>query len=313
MKRRFLITFTLLVSMFGTTRAQWDVQFSDFTTLKSFFNPAVSGTDGMLDVSLAYSLQMAGYDDAPRTMYAGANMPIYFLSPRHGAGINLFNDEIGIFKTTRIGLQYAFNMKVGEKGRIALGIQGAILSETIDPGDIILEDASDPAFPTSSADGKVFDLGAGIYYYSPKLWIGLSGQHLTKPTINIGDRNELSISRVFYFMAGSNIKIKNTLLSVQPAVMVQSDFQSWREDIQCKVTYEYEARKFYAGVGYSPDISVTAMIGGYFHGVQLGYSYQMYTQGVGLQNGSHEIVLNYKTNLDLFKKGKNLHKSARFL
>jgi len=39
----------------------------------------------------------------------------------------------------------------------------------------------------------------------------------------------------------------------------------------------------------------------------------MYTQGVGADHGSHEIVFNYKTNLDLFKKGKNMHKSARFL
>jgi len=95
--------------------------------------------------------------------------------------------------------------------------------------------------------------------------------------------------------------------------MVQTDMQSWREDIQCKLAYEYEGRKFYAGVGYSPNISVTAMIGGNFHGIQLGYSYQMYTAGVGIQNGAHELVFRYQTDLDLFRKGKNLHKSVRFL
>lgn len=313
MKRRFTTIATMLALSFQAVQAQWDVQYSDFTALKSFYNPAVAGTEGMLDVALAYSLQMVGYDNAPRTMYAGASMPVYFLSPRHGAGISLLSDEIGIFKTTQISVQYAFNVKIGQKGRLALGVQGAMMSETIDPGDMILEDASDPAFPTSSTDGKTVDLGAGLYYYSPKLWIGLSGQHLMSPTINMGEKYEVEVSRVFYFMAGGNIKIKNTLLSLQPALMVQSDLQSWREDIQCKCTYEFEAKKFYAGIGYSPDISVTAMIGGVFHGIQLGYSYQMYTQGVGLQNGSHEIVLKYKTNLDLFKKGKNLHKSVRFL
>ena len=95
--------------------------------------------------------------------------------------------------------------------------------------------------------------------------------------------------------------------------MVQTDLQSWREDIQCKATYEFEGRKFYAGVGYSPNTSVTALIGGYFHGIQLGYSYQMYTSGVGYTNGAHEIVLNYQTDLDLFKKGRNMHKSVSFL
>ncbi len=313
MKRLIPILLTLLGLAAQPVRAQWDVQYSDFTTLKSFYNPAVAGTEGLLDVAIAYSLQMAGYDNAPRTMYAGASMPIYILSPRHGAGVSLLSDELGIFKTTQISLQYAFNMKIGEKGRLAIGVQGAMMSETIDPGDMILEDASDPAFPTSSTEGKTLDLGAGVYYYSPKLWAGLSAQHLMSPTVNIGEKYQLDISRVLYFMAGGNIKIKNTLLSLQPAVMVQSDFQSWREDIQCKCTYEFESRQFYAGIGYSPDISATVMIGGYFHGIQLGYSYQMYTQGVGLQNGAHEIVLRYKTSLDLFKKGKNLHKSVRFL
>lgn len=100
---------------------------------------------------------------------------------------------------------------------------------------------------------------------------------------------------------------------MQPSLFVQSDLQSWREDVQCKLTYEYEKRKFYCGVGYSPNTSVTALIGGYFHGIKLGYSYQMYTGGVGLENGSHEIVLSYQTDLDLFKKGRNRHKSVRFL
>ncbi len=303
----------MLISTLQMAHAQWDVQFSDFTTLKSFYNPAISGTDGLLDVSLAYSLQMAGYENAPKTMYAGANMPIYFLSSNHGAGLSLMSDEIGMFKTSKLTVQYAYNTKLGDKDRLAIGFQGSMMSETIDPSGMKLEDASDPAFPTSSADGKTFDLGAGFYYYSPKWWAGLSVQHLLEPSIVMSDKYQLDISRVFYFMAGGNIKIKNTLLSLQPAVMVQSDLQSWREDLQCRVTYEYESRQFFVGLCYSPNVSVTAMIGSNFHGVQLGYSYQMYTQGVGLQNGSHELVLNYKTNLDLFKKGKNLHKSVRFL
>ena len=313
MGKKILIVIAILSASVRGVYAQWDVQFTDFTTLKAYFNPAVSGTDGLLDVSIAYSLQMAGYDGAPKTMYAGANMPIYFFGPRHGAGVSLFSDEIGIFKTSKLGVQYAFNMKLGQKGRIAVGVQGGMMNETIDPSGMILAEDNDPAFPTSSTEGKVWDFATGVYYYSPKIWAGLSAFHLMAPTIEVGEKYEINLSRTYYFMAGGNIKLKNTLLSLQPAVMVQTDFQSWREDIQCKAFYEYDSRTFYAGLGYSPGISVTAMIGGNFHGVQLGYSYQMYTQGVGAIHGTHEVVLNYKTDLDLFKKGKNLHKSARFL
>ena len=48
-------------------------------------------------------------------------------------------------------------------------------------------------------------------------------------------------------------------------------------------------------------------------GICLGYNYQMYTEGVGAVNGSHELVVSYQSNLDLFKKGRNRHKSVRWL
>ncbi len=289
------------------------MQFSDFTALKSYYNPAVSGTEGILNVQAAYSMQMVGYDDAPATMYVGADLPIYFLSPRHGAGVSFLNDEIGIFKTTKISLQYAYNAKIGKKGRLAIGFLGGLLSETIDPSGLELEDNSDPAFPSSQMDGNTVDLGAGLYYYHPKMWLGISGQHLLAPTIEIGETNEMELSRMFYLMGGCNIKLKNSLLTLQPSFLVQSDLDTWREDVQCKMLYEYDGKKFYGGLGYSPNTSVTFLVGGYFHGIKLGYNYQMYTSGVGYINGSHELVLGYQADLDLFKKGRNRHKSVRWL
>ncbi len=313
MARRILTIITVWITLTVTVRAQWDVQFSDYTRMKSFYNPAVSGVEGKLDVCGAYSMQMVGYEGAPTTMYFGANLPIYFLSPRHGAGVNLMSDQIGIFKTQKISLQYAYNFKLGKKSRLAIGLQGALMSETIDPSGLELEEQSDPAFPTSEAKGSGFDVGAGLYFHHPVFWGGLSAQHLTSPTLEIGDRNELEISPMYYLMGGCNIKLKNTFLSLQPSFLVQSDLASWREDIQCKLTYDYKEKKLFGGVGYSPNTSVTFLVGGDFHGVSLGYSYQMYTSGVGYGNGSHELVVSYQTDLDLFKKGRNKHKSVRFL
>lgn len=313
MLRRILTLAVLWAVLLCEASAQWDVQFSDYTRLKSFYNPAVSGVDGKLNVAGAYSMQFVGYEGAPNTLYFGADLPIYFLSPRHGAGVNLMSDQIGMFKTQKISLQYAYNIKLGKKGRLAIGVQGSMLSEEIDPSDVELEDASDPAFPTSSVKGSGFDLGAGLYFHHPKFWAGVSAQHLTSPTLEVGERHEVEISPMYYLMGGYNIKLKNTLLTLQPSFLVQTDFQSWREDIQCKLAYEYQEKKLFGGVGYSPNTSVTFLVGGDFHGVSLGYSYQLYTSGVGWKNGSHELVLSYQTDLDLFKKGRNKHKSVRFL
>ena len=48
-------------------------------------------------------------------------------------------------------------------------------------------------------------------------------------------------------MGGCNIRFKNSFLSLQPSFMVMSDFKSWREDVQCRLAYEYESRSFYVG------------------------------------------------------------------
>lgn len=303
----------LLLAPFAAARAQWDVQFSDYTALKSYYNPAASGTDGLLDVKGAYSMQMVGYDDAPATMYVDASMPVYFLSPRHGAGLSFMSDNIGIFTTTKITLQYSYNIKIGQKGRLAIGFAGGMLSEKIDPSGMELEDKNDPAFPTSQQDGSKLDLGTGLYFWHPKAWAGISVQHALAPTIEVGETNMVEVPRMYYLMGGCNIKVKNSLITLQPSFLVQSDLDSWREDFQCKATYEYEGKRFYGGLGYSPSTSVTFLAGGTFHGIGLGYSYQMYTSGVGAVNGSHELVVNYQTDLDLFKKGRNRHKSVRWL
>ena len=293
--------------------AQNEVQFSDYTRLKSYYNPAVSGTEGKLNVVAAYSMQFVGFEDAPKTMYVGADLPIFFLGPRHGAGASLMSDDVGIFKQMTLSLQYAYNVKIGKKGRLAIGVNGGLIQETIDPSGLKLTDTNDPVFQGSESKGSRVDLSAGVYFYHPKYWASLSARHLTAPLIEVGQTMLYQIDRMYYLMGGGNIRLKNSLFSLHPSFLVMTDLHNWREDVQLKVNYEYEGRSFYAGVGYSPTISTSFFLGGVFHGVGLGYSYQLYTTGVGMLNGSHEITLGYQTDLDLFKKGRNRHKSVRFL
>jgi hypothetical protein len=66
-------------------------------------------------------------------------------------------------------------------------------------------------------------------------------------------------------------------------------------------------------MSYSPQHSVTLFVGGRFKGVDLSYSYEANTEGMGMESGHHEVTLGYRLDLDLSKKGKNLHKSVRWL
>ena len=55
------------------------------------------------------------------------------------------------------------------------------------------------------------------------------------------------------------------------------------------------------------------LVGGSFHGIVLGYSYEFYTSGLNPGNGSHELFVGYQQDINLVKKGKNKHKSVRIL
>ena len=95
--------------------------------------------------------------------------------------------------------------------------------------------------------------------------------------------------------------------------MLRFDGKAFRADLTARLEYAREKKHLYGGLGYSPQHSVTAFVGGMFHGVDLSYSYEANTEGIGMQSGQHEITLCYRMDLDLGKKGRNRHKSLRYL
>jgi type IX secretion system PorP/SprF family membrane protein len=314
MGKKIALMMVLLAAAATRVWAQYDVSFSNYWALQQFYNPATSGMNSKLNVAAAYSMQLTGFDNAPATMYAGADLPVFFIGPKHGVGVGFLNDAIGLFTHKKFYLQYAYHQKM-LGGTLSLGVQGGFLSETFDGSKAVTNDASDPAIPTSSVTGSAFDLGAGLFYQHNKWYMGLSAMHCLSPVVTLGTdkTNELDIKPVFYLLGGYNIKLKQPFITVLPSVMVQSDLTGYRADITCRVAYSGSKHKMYGGVSYSPTNSVTFMLGGDFHGVSLGYSYELYTSAIGAMSGGHELVLGYQTNLDLFKKGKNKHKSVRIL
>lgn len=313
MKRLLWIGLFLLTTL--GVRAQYDVAFTNYWALQSFYNPAATGLDGLLNVQAAYSMQMAGFEDAPASMYVGADMPVFFLSPRHGMGVGFLNDDAGVFKNKKFFLQYAYHQPMFG-GRFSIGARAGLLQDGFDGTDLEVEHSNDPAFASSDVNGTGFDLDVGLRYSYKQVWyVGVSAMHCLGPTISLGDDKiyEISIDPSLYLAGGYKLKFRQPQYALMTNACLRTDMQDWRADITARLAYDGEKHKLYGGVNYSPTKSVAVMLGIDFHGINLGYSYEMYTRGIGAINGTHELVLGYQTDLDLFKKGKNLHKSVRLL
>lgn len=276
------------------------------------YNAAAVGKESRLNIDAVYAIGMAGYENNPQTMYAAVDVPFLFLKSYHGAGIQFMNDQIGLFTHQKLSIQYAYKHKLFG-GTISVGVSVGVLSENFDGSDLDLEDSSDPAFSSSELDGNAFDLGVGLYYIRGPWYVGVSAQHLTSPLVELGETNEIQIDPTYYFTAGYNIKLRSPFLTIKPSVLFQTDWVDRRADITGRLVYEHEQRMMYGGVTYSPEKSVTFLVGGKVHGVVLGYSYELYTSGISAVNGSHELFVGYQMDINLIKKGKNKHKSVRIL
>ena len=316
MKRPVSLLLILCLAVFQDLKAQSDAHFNNFLEVENFYNPAAMNRNGRTNVVGALSMQMAGYTHAPVSMFIGANMPVPFGEYRNSLGVSMFNETLGLFTNRRLLFDYAYKIGMG-KGWMNIGIQAGVMSEEFNGSGLKMETQNDPAFPTGNERGTVGDLGAGILYVKGEFWAGASAQHLNFPHVEFGKTEgkniDMEIKPTLYLTTGCNIGLRNPLLSVQPCILMQSDVDFWRLDMSVRGYYQYETTLLYLGATYSPGISVSAMVGGKVRDVLIGYAYEFYTSGVGALKGSHDLTVSWQTDLDLFKKGKNVHKSVRYL
>ena len=302
----------VLLATVTTASAQQDASFAHYWAMETSFNPAAAGKQPVLNITGAYAMSMLGFENNPKTMYFGGDLPFQAIGSYHGAGIQLMSDDIGLFNHQRVGLQYAYKQKlVG--GTLSIGLQACMLSEKFKGSDLDLENSTDPAFSNSDVTGNALDLAAGLYYQHGDWYAGLSVQHLTAPEIDLGEKSIYDISQTYYLTGGYNIRLHNPFYTIHPSLFARTDGTGYRVDVTARVKYSYEQRMFYGGLAYSPSNSVTVLLGGNFHGVTIGYSYELYTQGISFKNGSHELFVGYQTELNFAKKGRNKHQSVRLL
>ena len=259
MKRPVSLVLILCLTVFQGIKAQSDAHFNNFLEVENFYNPAAMNRNSRTNVVGALSMQMAGYTNAPVSMFIGANMPIPLGKQKNSLGVGLFNETLGLFTNRRLLFDYAYKIGMG-KGWMNIGVQGGVMSEEFNGGRLKMETQNDPAFPTGNERGTVGDLGAGILYVNGEWWAGASAQHLNFPHVEFGKTQgkniEMDIKPTLYLTGGCNIGLRNPLLSVQPCFLVESDIDFWRVDMSVRGYYQYETTLLYMGATYSPGVSV---------------------------------------------------------
>ncbi|HZK04050.1 MAG TPA: PorP/SprF family type IX secretion system membrane protein [Bacteroidaceae bacterium] len=296
--------------------AQTETYFAHHWEVDNLYNPAAMNKNEFMNFTGSFGLKMAGYTRAPQSMFFGVNTLLPYGDKAHSGGVVFLNESAGLFLHTRLYINYAYKINI-KKGSLNIGIQTGFLSESFKSQDLSVVEQNDPAFPIGTNDGDVVDFGAGLYYMLKNSYVGVSAMHIGTPVVYY-EKESRAVARMkivpaLYFSGGCNIQLKNPLLSLQPCFLVMTDLDSRRIDLTLRSTYQYGGNRFYCGLSHSPKTSITFLIGGDVGKVRVGYAYELYTSGIGYLNGSHDLFVGYSKEVDFFKKGKNTHKSVRYL
>lgn len=305
--------------------AQNDAQFSQYFEVPNYYNAGAIGTTDLLKIRGGARLQWVGIHGAPKTFVVAADMPFMLFKKRFGVGLVMQQESMGLYKNMNLGAQVAYKQKLF-KGTLSIGAQIGFVDQSFTGSEVFIPDnddyhqPTDEAIPKQDIRGNAFDVSAGLFYSHPKFWVGVSGTHLNAPAVRLNsdsgenseEKNyEFQIGRTLYFMAGSNIQIKNTLFEVMPTAFVKTDltFTTW------EATLRGRYNKFLSlGVGYRWKDAVYALVSAEIKGFYLGFSYDYPTSAIArASSGSFEIFAGYSLKLDFSAKNRNRHRSIRIM
>ncbi|MGB0167096.1 MAG: PorP/SprF family type IX secretion system membrane protein [Luteibaculum sp.] len=161
--------------------AQQQVQLSQFFADYTFFNPAFAGRSFQTDATIIHREQWVGLNGAPSSTLASVNTRI----PRStlGAGLNVFNDVIGNFRTVGLRLAIGSEKRFGLNSvRFALApsFYSTTLSRNFNPADDV---STDPTLQKAGISASNFDLNLGLLYQAPDYFVGISVVNLLAPRL----------------------------------------------------------------------------------------------------------------------------------
>jgi type IX secretion system PorP/SprF family membrane protein len=297
--------------MVSASFAQQDPQFTQYMFDRLSVNPGVAGTTGQLCATALMRQQWSGFDGAPKTGLFNAHMPINKISS--GIGLSVYLDELGQQKSTFARLHYSFHRKVGA-GTLGIGVYGGLGSHSLGRNWLSRDPvADDNAIPGNGASQGGFDLGAGLYYTSPKFWAGISSTHLPETEL---DDVSIKMSRHYFIQAGYDWHLggdKKYIL--QPSTLIKSDGTSSQIDLNATFLYNNQV---WLGVSFRTEDAIAPMIGYQLQPnensmLRLGYSYDVTTSTLSsYSSGSHEVMLNYCILL-VKKPDLQIYKNVKFL
>ncbi len=287
--KQIFILLLLLATFSG--QAQQQPMYSQYMFNMMNINPAYAGSRGVPTVTSLYRNQWVGIPGAPQTASVGIDMPLH--NNRIGLGVQLYDDRLGIERTSGLNMSYAFRIQTTDRGTLSLGIQAGVLNYRANYLDVRTFQPNDPTF-NQNISAVLPAAAAGIYYNSDKFYIGLSTPALLKTKVGFGNRADVTAvgkNDLHLYLASGFVMNLGQDLVLKPSVLVKAVSGAPVEfDLNTNLWIQ---NIFSIGASYRTGDAIIGMAELQLNRqLRLGYAYDKSFTNLGNYNtGTHEMML----------------------
>ena len=287
-----VILVILLVSITNAS-AQQDAMYTHYMFNTQSINPAYAGTREALTLTGLHRSMWVGFQGAPITQTFNLHTPIP--GSNFGLGFSFYNDKIGPSHQNDIAVDLSYKLPLNDKFKLSFGIKPSFNFRSIRLSSLNLDENNDQAFNNDVRNSVNANIGAGLYLYSDRFYMGLSSGGMLENKLyksnnisSIGD-----YKRHYYFIIGSVFRLSNSV-EFKPTSYVKVT-QNAPIQIDVTGTFIFE-NKFWLGIMARTNDAYGVLVGyNITDQLALGYSFDWSFANTSFKynHGSHEIVLRY--------------------
>lgn len=276
----------------GVMHAQQEPQYTLYNYATQLINPAYVSSKEYVSSNLIYRTQWLGFPGAPKTAAFTIDFPLG-KNKMMGLGLSIVHDEIGPAQQTTVALDYGYTIPLGFDGKLAFGLKVGTSVLDVNFNKLNIYSSSDPAFQYNIDDRWQPHIGAGVFYYSPNFYSGISIPNFleTKYFDQGSNAQTIAAQRMhIYWLSGYIFKL-NSEIKFKPTFLLKTTMGAplhW--EVSSNFMF-YE--KLQLGAAYRSSAALSAMAGfQIFTNWFIGVAYDYHFQSLELySNGTYELML----------------------
>ncbi len=294
-------------------KAQQLPQTSLFWLNPAQFHAAAVGGESVLVGVGTYRKQWSQFVGAPETQSLTVHAP--FLRINSGVGLRIQNDMIGAHRITSADLMYRYGLFQLRNFSLSIGTGVGYHQYSLDGAALRAPDGSyneqtgvfvhnDSNLPESGVQTGAISANVGIWLQSEQTESGITVQPaFAQPFAYTKSAGQITVRRPPHLNVYYSYEFSLGMMSIKPAVMVQSDFIKTQTNLACRVQLsdQFFGSIGVRGLGTKNVESMTFGLGGRINPkFILAYAYDSVLSPLKLAStGSHELTILYSMTKSL--------------